>query len=244
MMQYFPASQIPVFHARMNMPSICVVDYGVLPTNGRVRTCYCSTHLATHPFPQPLAIGSQWDDDDVLVHEAQANLQAIWIPELQTLFKVRVHPQLPSSYRPTFKFDAIPCSVFVLFVGRPQVLRWENKHFHGERASVDELIHRVVVAHKYISSRLPRRAQLGLYAKLAKFNKQQLEAHNRYEAMQHTHKPAAVAGGDTAQPDPHTATKKAQKRWKKKRGRRRKAKSSTKPVPVLVGLSSALDTSR
>ena len=33
-------------------------------------------------------LGSKWDMDDVLVHEAQANLQAIWIPELKTLFQV------------------------------------------------------------------------------------------------------------------------------------------------------------
>ena len=166
---------------------------------------FVSAYVAVRVRADVAAVSeSHWNHDDVLVHEAQANLQSIWIPELKTLYKV---------------------------------LKWENEHFHEDRASIDELIHRVVIAHKFISGRLPRRAQLGLYQKLAKFHSQQIKL--AQPPSNTTSKLAPDVALDAGDEKP-----KKSRRSKKKRRKMRRPLNDGKPTSVLQALAPILEAPR
>ena len=128
---------------------------------------------------------------------------------------------------------------------------WENEHFHSEPASIEDLIHRVVVAHKFIAGRLPRRAQLGLYQKLAKFHTQQSKVSGRLPVHGNTKWVQNQRGGDeahvsddAASADPEGETTKKKKKKKYRRRSRRKKKANEEISSVLVALAPVFESNR
>lgn len=132
---------------------------------------------------------------------------------------------------------------------------WENEHFHSEPASIEDLIHRVVVAHKFIAGRLPRRAQLGLYQKLAKFHTQQSKVSGRVPVHGNTkwvqnqrggEGEAAHVSDEDASADPAVAEGETKKKKKKKyrRRSRRKKKANEEISSVLVALAPVFESNR
>ena len=123
---------------------------------------------------------------------------------------------------------------------------WENEHFHSEPASIEDLIHRVVVAHKFIAGRLPRRAQLGLYQKLAKFHSQQSKLSGREPVHGNTKWVQAQRGevSDDASADPGEEEPKKKKKKKHRRRSRRKKKASEEVSSVLVAMAPVFESNR